>query len=69
MDYCGRAPIVTNTTLTVAGTWYKVTDAINGIRKWRIKAREATSNEYYFCFGAADPNSTPRDYMSNGGSG
>ncbi len=71
MPYTAKTPIVTNTTLTNANTWYQVASAISSIRKWRMKARESTDNSFDYVFNPlANPNSTPPSvYMTNSGPG
>ncbi len=46
MDYTARNPLILNTTLTNANTWYKVADAVKGVRKWMIKTNELTANSF-----------------------
>lgn len=60
MDYCGRNPVILNVTLTNANTWYKVADAIAGVRRWMIKTNESTANAFDIAF-----KSAPVTFMSN----
>ena len=50
MDYTGRNPIITNTTLTNANTWYQVAIANKGVRRWVIKTNEGTPNAFNIAF-------------------
>ena len=64
MQYSAKAPIIINSTLTNADTWYKVTDQVRGVRKWKVKAREATYNAFDYAF-----KDSPSAYMTNDGAG
>ena len=68
MQYVGRHPIITNTTLTNANTWYLITSAIPGVRQWMLKPRESTDNEFdYDLTNATSP--THSTFMTNSGVG
>jgi len=60
----GRSPIIVNTTLTNANTWYTVQAAVPGVRKWFMKARESTDNSFDYDF-----TSTHTTHMTNSGQG
>lgn len=62
--YSSKAPIIINYTLTTANTWYKVTSAVRGVRKWFLKTEENTDNSFSYDFTSA--HST---VMTNGGQG
>ncbi len=64
-NYSTKVPTITNVTLTLANTWYKIIDADTSIRKWRMKARESTDNSYDYAYNDAAPTL----YMTNSGSG
>lgn len=59
LKYCARNPIIINYTLTDADTWYKVADAVKGVRKWMIKSSEDTPNPFKICFQANADDNTP----------
>lgn len=61
----GRAPIIVNTTLTLANTWYQVnTAAVAGTRHWLLKAKESTYNAFDY-----DYTSGHSTIMTNSGIG
>lgn len=64
MDYTGRNPIILNTTLTNANTWYLVASAVKGVRKWMIKTKESTANAFDLGFSAS-----PATIFTNSGVG
>ncbi len=64
MDYTARNPLILNTTLTNANTWYKVADAVKGVRKWMIKTNESTPNAFDLAFVLS-----PTTVFSNSGIG
>lgn len=64
MDYTARSPIIINYTILAGSTWEKASSAIQGVRKWLVKARESTNNEFRMSFVAA-----PTTYVTNSGVG
>ena len=64
MNYTAKTPTIVNYTLTLSNTWYQIISENKAIRRWRMKAREATDNSFDFDFTSAHTT-----YMTNSGAG
>ncbi len=62
----GHAPIVINYTISATDTWEQVTGTpVAGPRKWLIKARESTFNQFDLAF----EDTAPSAHLTSDGSG